>query len=464
MRTEKDLLGKREIPDDAYYGVHTLRATENFKISKKKVGDVPELIFAVAKVKKATARANFELGSLSEEKYNAIAKACDILVEKAKTDKEFCRKQFPVDLFQGGAGTSFNMNANEVIANLALEQIGEPKGSYKIINPNDDINHGQSTNDTYPTSIRLAFYLGLEDLIIELQEIIVALNKKRDEFNDVFKLGRTQLQDAVPMRVGQEFGAFANLLTEEISHINRQRQPLLEHNLGATAIGTGVTAEKGYTKLANDFLAEFTGLETQSATDLIEATSDSGAFVTAHCGPKRLAVKLSKICNDLRLLSSGPRAGLNEINLPEVQAGSSIMPGKVNPVIPEVVNQICFKVIGNDLTVAMAAEAPQLQLNYAEPVIVECFFSSIEILSNALKTLRKNCIEGITVNKEICEGYAYNSIGIVTYLDNYLGHEVCDEIAKEAKETGKQVREIVLEKGYLDAKTLDEALDFTKLI
>ena len=368
-RIEEDLLGKAEVPADVYYGVHTQRAVDNFKLSASTLNDLPEFIRGMAQVKKATAIANRRLHVLPREKAEAIAWACDQILEEGR-----CMDQFPIDLFQGGAGTSANMNTNEVVANLALEDVGAEKGSYDIINPNDDVNMSQSTNDAYPTGLRLGVYYAVQGLLEELDELQKALRAKGDEFSDIIKMGRTQLQDAVPMTLGQEFTAFGANLNEEQRTISNAATSLLEVNLGATAIGTGINTPNGYKDQVVTALREVTGLDIQASPDLIEATSDTGDYVMMHGAIKRAAMKLSKMCNDLRLLSSGPRAGLNEINLPERQAGSSIMPAKVNPVIPEVVNQVCFKVFGNDVTVSMAAEAGQLQLNVMEPVITQSLF------------------------------------------------------------------------------------------
>jgi aspartate ammonia-lyase len=443
------------VPSDAYWGVHTLRAVENFPISGRTISsDAQALIRALAMVKKAAALANADIGALDREKADAITAACDAILRDGR-----CLDQFPIDVFQGGAGTSVNMNANEVIANLALEQLGLPKGDYHVIHPNDHVNMSQSTNDAYPTAFRIAAYLTVEqmwdDHVVPLQEALAA---KARQFARILKMGRTQLQDAVPMTVGQEFGAFATLLHEEGSHLHMLTSLMLEVNLGATAIGTGINAPAGYTEAAIRRLAEVAGLPVTTSPDLIEATSDTGAYVSASAALKRLAVKLGKICNDLRLLGSGPRAGRGELRLPERQAGSSIMPAKVNPVIPEVVNQVCFKVIGNDLTVTLAADAGQMQLNAMEPVIGQSLFESVALLSTAMDTLRVNCIDGIEVNSATTEGYVHNSIGIVTFLNPVLGHDVCDEVGRECAATGKSVRQVVLERNLLTEAQLDELL------
>lgn len=459
MRTEEDLLGRREVPDDCYYGVHTVRAIENFKISGHTINEVPDFIRGMVLVKKATALANRELGTLPQDTTDAIVWACDQVLDHGR-----CMDQFPVDVFQGGAGTSVNMNTNEVIANLALEHLGRPKGDYATINPNDDVNKSQSTNDAYPTGFRLGAVAALLRLRAEIGRLRDAFAAKAAEFDGVLKMGRTQLQDAVPMSLGQEFGAFAVTIGEELAQLERVNHLLLEVNLGATAIGTGVNTPEGFPQVAVAKLAEVTGYDIIEAPNLIEATSDCGAYVMVHAALKRCATKLSKVCNDLRLLSSGPRCGLNEINLPEMQAGSSIMPAKVNPVIPEVVNQVCFKVIGNDITVTLAAEAGQLQLNVMEPVIGQCMFESIELLTNACETLRTKCVDGITANVEVCRNYALNSIGIVTYLNDVIGHHNGDLVGKECARTGKSVREVVLELGLMEAAELDQLLSAENLL
>ncbi|MGD7001285.1 aspartate ammonia-lyase [Corynebacterium halotolerans] len=458
-RLEEDLLGFKEIPEDAYYGVHTARAMENFQISRTTINMVPEFIHGMVQVKKAAALANRRLHTLPQHKAEAIVWACDQILENGR-----CMDQFPIDVFQGGAGTSLNMNTNEVVANLALEHLGEEKGSYDVIHPNDDVNMSQSTNDAYPTGFRLGVFSALSKLIVQFDLLQSAFQEKGKEFIDILKMGRTQLQDAVPMTLGDEFEAWAHNLAEEQAILREAADRLLEVNLGATAIGTGVNTPAGYRHQVTASLSEATGLDMKSSRDLIEATSDTGAYVLAHSAVKRAAMKLSKICNDLRLLSSGPRAGFNEINLPARQAGSSIMPAKVNPVIPEVVNQVCFKVFGNDQTVTMAAEAGQLQLNVMEPVIGECMFQSIRMLGNAVETLRTKCVTGITANPEVCKSYVENSIGIITYLNPFIGHHNGDLIGKEAAATGKKVRDLVLEKGLMDEATLDQVLSKENLM
>lgn len=458
-RIEVDLLGEREVPNNVYWGIHTLRAVENFNISKNTISDVPEFVRGMVMVKKATALANGDLGAIPKKIARAIVQACDEILVNGR-----CMDQFPSDVYQGGAGTSVNMNTNEVVANLALELLGHKKGEYHIINPMDHVNASQSTNDAYPTGFRIAVYNSIMQLITKVLYLQHGFENKADEFANILKMGRTQLQDAVPMTVGQEFKAFSVLLDEEVKNLKRTAELLLEVNLGATAIGTGLNTPEGYAPLAVKYLAEVTQLPCTLSEHLIEATSDCGAYVMVHGALKRTAVKLSKICNDLRLLSSGPRAGLNEINLPELQAGSSIMPAKVNPVVPEVVNQVCFKIIGNDTTVTFAAEAGQLQLNVMEPVIGQAMFESIDILANACVNLRDKCIDGITVNKEICEGYVFNSIGIVTYLNPFIGHHEGDIVGKICATTGRSVREVVLERGLLTEEQLDDILSVENLM
>ncbi|WP_416190649.1 aspartate ammonia-lyase [Neisseria sp. CCUG12390] len=452
-RVEYDLLGEREIPGDAYWGIHTLRALENFQISSQKVADMPHFVRSLVLVKKAAAQANGELGALPPEVASAIDKACDEILVNGR-----CMDQFPTDVFQGGAGTSVNMNACEVIANLALEQLGQEKGNYEVVNPIDDVNASQSTNDVYPTAFRLAVYYSVGDFLKNLTVLKDSFAQKADEFKDVLKLARTQLQDAVPMTLGQEFKSFQVLLDEEIVNLERTRQLLLEVNLGATAIGTGVNTPEGYADLAVKKLAEVSGLDVKLTENLIEATSDCGAYVMVHSAVKRTAVKVSKICNDLRLLSSGPRAGFGEINLPEMQAGSSITPAKVNPVIPEMVSQVCFKVLGNDTTITFASEAGQLQLNVMEPVIAQCMLESVSLLNNACAGLAEKCIQGITANREVCESYVFNSIGLITFLNPYIGHENGDYIGKICLATGKSVRDVILDLGLMEEKDLDRIL------
>lgn len=451
-RTEHDLLGDKEIPVEYYFGVQTMRGVENFDISHVRLSSFRELIEGFAMVKEAAALANHDLGMLSDEKTKAIVEACKD-VKAGKLDK-----QFVVDMVQGGAGTSTNMNANEVIANRALEIMGHPFGDYKYCHPNNDVNMSQSTNDAYPTAVKLALLLSNKKLVASLKQLIASFRAKGEEFANVIKMGRTQLQDAVPMTLGQEFEAYAANLSEEIDRLEQNVNLFLEVNMGATAIGTGINADPDYSPLCIKHLREVTGMPIVIASNMIEATNDTGAFVMYSSAVKRLAVKLSKICNDLRLLSSGPRTGLNEINLPAMQPGSSIMPGKVNPVIPEVMNQIAFKVIGNDLTVTFAAEAGQLELNVMEPIIVYSMFESIHMMINGMNTLRTRCIDGITANEDRCRDLVYHSIGLVTALNPYLGYETSTRLAKKALETGKGVYELVIEENLMSKEELDDVL------
>ena len=453
FRVESDLLGELQVPADAYYGVQTQRALNNYQISTTRMCDYPEYIIAIAYVKMAAAMANAELGVLDEKIAEAICAACREIVGGKFHD------QFPVDMMQGGAGTSVNMNANEVIANRALELLGHKKGEYQYCSPNDHVNCAQSTNDAYPTAFRYTFVRMNKKLVSRLGGLIAAFRAKGVEFKDYIKMGRTQLQDAVPMTAGQEFNAFATNLEEEISNLERNAVLLREINMGGTAIGTGLNAVPGFAELCTRRMSELCGDALTTAEDLVEATPDTGAYVSYSAALKRLAIKLSKICNDLRLMASGPRCGLHEINLPPMAPGSSIMPGKVNPVIPELTNQVCFKVIGNDTTVAFAAEAGQLQLNVMEPVICQSVLESVTWLCNVIDTLRTKCIEGITVNKEHCYEMVKNSIGIVTALNPYIGYKGSTKVAKEALETGRSVYDIVLEKGLMTKEKLDEALN-----
>ena len=458
VRIEHDLLGDRELDADVYYGVHTLRATENFPISGTKISAYPELVKALAAVKKASALANHQFGLLTDEKKDAIIRACDDIANGE------LHEYFVVDIIQGGAGTSTNMNANEVIANRALEHLGKPFGDYKSLHPLEDVNMSQSTNDVYPTAIKVALRSKIELLIDAMGILQKAFEEKSVEFASILKMGRTQLQDAVPMTLGQEFGAFAIMLAEDRDRLREASQLIQEINLGATAIGTGINTPKGYAAVVCKYLTEETDIPLVTASNLVEATQDAGAFVQLSGVLKRVAVKLSKTCNDLRLLSSGPRAGFNEINLPPVQAGSSIMPGKVNPVIPEVVNQIAFEVIGNDITVSFAAEAGQLQLNAFEPIIVRNLFNSLVFLRQGCLTLAERCVVGITANRDLLSELIANSIGIVTALNPHIGYENASAVAKEAHQTGRGVTEIVLEKGLLSQEELAEILKPENLI
>ena len=451
-RKEHDLLGYREVPDEFYYGIQTLRAQENFYISGVSINHFPDLIKALAQVKMAAAKANFDLGTLDKKVADAMIEACEEIINgKMHT-------HFVVDMIQGGAGTSTNMNANEVIANRALEIMGYNKGQYEYCHPNNHVNLSQSTNDAYPTALKIANVYSNRKLIKVLKDLIKSFQKKADEFSGIIKMGRTQLQDAVPMTLGQEFEAYAVTLDEEVERLEENVRLFYEINMGGTAIGTGINAVPGYSEKCTAHLAEITGLPLVLAKNLVEETQDTGAFVMYSSAVKRLAVKLSKICNDLRLLSSGPRAGFNEINLPKMQPGSSIMPGKVNPVIPEVVNQIAFKVIGNDLTVTLAAEAGQLELNVMEPVIAQSMFESIEMLKNGMATLKYRCIDGIEANKERCRELVENSIGLVTALNPVLGYETCSMLAAEALQNNDSIYRLVLEKELLTKEQLDELL------
>jgi len=451
-RSEHDLLGDREVPADALYGVQTLRAVENFPITGIRLGHFPHLIRALAMVKQAAARANSKLDLLDPGIADAIDRACTEIIDG------HWHGHFVVDVVQGGAGTSTNMNANEVIANRALELLGHERGDYRHCHPNNHVNLSQSTNDAYPTAVRVAVVLELADLLAGLRTLARELRRKAAEFSGILKMGRTQLQDAVPMTLGQEFDAFAATTAEDIARLEETARLFLEVNLGGTAIGTGINADPAYPRLAVAELAEITDLDLVLAPNLVEATPDTGAFVSFSGVLKRVAVKLSKMCNDLRLLSSGPRCGFNEINLPAAQPGSSIMPGKVNPVIPEVVNQVAFQVIGNDLTITMAAEAGQLQLNVMEPIISFNIFESLDMLTAAVTTLSERCIKGITVNEERCRDMVEGSIGLVTAVVPALGYEIASEIAKESLASGRAVRQIILDRELLSDDELDRLL------
>ncbi len=458
-RIESDFLGERKIPNDLYYGVQTLRGIENFQITGLPVSHEPFFIQAFGYVKKAAAMANRDLGVLEPKVAAAIVHACDRLIAGEFLD------QFPTDMIQGGAGTSTNMNANEVIANIALEFLGRKKGEYQYVSPNDHVNCSQSTNDAYPTAFRVALIKRMKSYSTELAALSNAFRDKGWEFAKVLKMGRTHLQDAVPMSMGDEFKGFATNLDEEQGRIEAALRLLCEVNMGATAIGTSVNAPEGYPDLVVKYLAEITGIELRLATDLVEATSDAGAYVQLSAVIKRTAVKLSKICNDLRLLASGPRAGFNEINLPQLQPGSSIMPGKVNPVIPESVNQAAFYVIGADLTVTLAASAGQLQLNVMEPVLGFSLFMSIKVMENAVKGLREKCVVGITANEERTRDMVLGSLGIVTQLNPILGYKKCSEIAREGFQQNKSIHQIVvLEKKLLTQEKWDEVFTIENLI
>src|SRR5580765_3430501 len=446
VRIEHGLLGDRAVPADVYYGIHTLRALENFPISGTPISIYPDLVVALACVKQAAAIANAELGLLDEERSTAIRLACEAVREGE------LHEQFVVDVIQGGAGTSSNMNANEVICNRALEELGRGKGDYTRLHPLDHVNMSQSTNDVYPTAVKLALQLGIRRLLEEMKFLREAFDSKAAEFGDVLKVGRTQLQDAVPMTLGQEFSTYAVMLGEDESRLAEAAGLIREINLGATAIGTGINAHPDYALLATRRLAEVSGIEFVSSPNLVEATQDAGSFVQLSGVLKRIAVKLSKTCNDLRLLSSGPRAGIGEISLPAVQAGSSIMPGKVNPVIPEVVNQVAFEVIGNDITVTMAAEAGQLQLNAFEPIIAHSLFAGLAHLAAAAVVLAEKCVDGITANRDLLRRRVADSIGLVTALSPRIGYENATEVAQEALTTGRSVADIVAHRRLLTAE------------
>ena len=457
-RLEHDMLGPLAVPAEAYYGVHTQRALTNFDISGVRIGDIPELVVALACVKQACAAANRDLGVLSDETAAVITEACEEIRQGRWHD------QFVVDVMQGGAGTSTNMNANEVIANRALELLGRSRGDYAVLHPLDHVNASQSTNDVYPTAAKLALHRGVGRLRAALKELVTEFDAKGDEFSTVLKLGRTQLQDAVPMTLGQELGAYAVTLGEEDARLGAAAELLQEINLGATAIGTGITADPRYADSARRHLIRITELPLITAPHLIEATSDTGVFVHLSGALKRTAIKLSKICNDLRLLSSGPTAGFGEINLPARQAGSSIMPGKVNPVIPEVVNQIAFQVIGNDVTVSFAAEAGQLQLNAFEPVIVASLMQSLRYLREGCRTLTTHCVAGITANAAHLEHQVTHSIGLVTALTPHIGYEQSAAVAADARAQGRPISALVTERGLMSEARLHELINPANLV
>ncbi len=452
-RIEHDLLGERQVSDKNYFGIQTLRAHENFKnMSGVQLKRYPVFISSFAMVKYSASRANYDLGLLDKNIFDAIAKACEEIIDGSFHD------QFIVDMVQGGAGTSTNMNANEVIANRALEIMGYQKGEYQHCHPNNHVNLSQSTNDTYPTALRIAIFRHNKKLIQDLTTLIAAFRKKGVEFKNIIKMGRTQLQDAVPMTLGQEFESYAVTLEEEVERLLQMASLFLEVNIGATAIGTGINSEPEYAKLCIKYLREMSGEYIKLSSNLIEATHDTGSYIIYSSALKRLAVKLSVICNDLRLLSSGPRCGLNEINLPPMQPGSSIMPGKVNPVIPELLNQVSFKVIGNDLCVTMAAEAGQLQLNAMMPIITQSIFESGRMLEKGMKILTNNCINGITANKKHCRDMVMNSIGIITALAPILGYETTSSLAKEALQTQKSIFDLVKEKKLFSDEEIEQLL------
>ena len=458
-RTEKDLLGYKEIPSHCYYGVQTLRALENFNLSQNKLNHFPIFIKALAMVKSACAHANFKLNKLEENKNNAIQFACQQLLNNLHHD------QFPIDMIQGGAGTSTNMNINEVIANIGLEYLEHAKGEYQYLHPNNDVNMSQSTNDVYPTAIKVGLIAAIAQLNTPFEQLIQSFKFKSDEFSDILKMGRTQLQDAVPMTLGQEFGAFANTLQNDLNKLNQIMPDALSVvNLGGTAIGTGINTEAQYREYAISSLSEITQRNISSAPDLIEATSDMGDFVLLSSLLKRTATKLSKIANDLRLLSSGPRTGLNEIHLEARQPGSSIMPGKVNPVIPEAMNLVCYQIIANDLAITLAAEAGQLQLNAMEPLIAFKLFESIELLGKAMQMFQFKCIENIRANTAHCKQLVENSIGIITALNPYLGYETTTRIAKLANESGQSVLALIKAENLLSNQILSDVLSVNNMV
>lgn len=452
VRVESDLIGQREIPDSDLYGVQTLRGIENFEISKFHLNEYPLFIKGLAITKMGAARANYELGLLTKQQADAIEQACREIIDGKYHD------QFPVDMIQGGAGTTTNMNANEVIANRALEIMGHKRGEYTYCSPNDHVNCSQSTNDAYPTAIHIGMYFSHLRYMEHFEKLIESFERKGKEFASILKIGRTQLEDAVPMTLGQTFSGFAAILRDEIKHLNEAANDFLTINMGATAIGTGICAEPGYAEKCVAALAEITGWDIKLSDNLVGATSDTSCLVGYASALKRVAVKVNKICNDLRLLASGPRCGLGEFNLPAMQPGSSIMPGKVNPVIPEVMNQICYKVIGNELCVTMAGEAAQMELNAMEPVMAQCDFESVDLMINGFDTLRTRCVDGITANADRCREEVRNSICIVTALNPVIGYKNSTKIAKEALETGKSVYDLVLEHGILTQKDLDTIL------
>lgn len=457
FRTESDSLGPLEVPENAYWGVHTKRAMDNFPIAKRPISVYPDFIVALASVKQACARANQEIGALSREKAGWIDAACQEIIDGRYHD------EFVVGVIQGGAGTSTNMNANEVICNLALEKAGYEKGRYDILSPLDHVNRSQSTNDTYPTAIKIALTFSLQHLLRELKALQGSFSAKAVEFRQILKVGRTQMQDAVPMTLGQEFHGFATTLGEDYDRLTETVWLLAEINLGATAIGTGITADTGYAAAAIRHLNEITGLKLETAPDLIESTSDAGGFMSFSANLKRSAIKLSKICNDLRLLSSGPQAGFGEINLPPKQAGSSIMPGKVNPVIPEVVNQVAFAVAGSDVTVTMAAEGGQLQLNAFEPVIAHSLLQSLAWMTQAMWTLRVNCVDGITANEDRLRGMVSSSVGVITALIPHIGYSAAAALAKTALLTGRDVADLVVEAKLMTRESVMRELEPARL-
>ncbi|HEG2606554.1 aspartate ammonia-lyase [Campylobacter sp. W0066.1] len=451
-RKEHDFIGELEISDEVYYGVQTFRALENFHMSGRRLQDYPYFVKAFAQVKKAAALANKEVGVLDADKADAIAKACDRLIAGEFLD------QFVVDMIQGGAGTSTNMNTNEVITNIALESMGHKKGEYQYLHPNDHTNLGQSTNDTYPSSIKVATYAKLTDLLKAMELLKTELEVKAKEYKDIIKMGRTELEDAVPTTLGNTFNAFASYIKSDIEKITAARESMSYLNLGATAIGTGINCHPDYKFVVEKKLKEITGVEFKPAEDFIAATQDTADFVHVSGALKTAAVRLSKIANDLRLMNSGPRCGLGEINLPKMQPGSSIMPGKVNPVICEAVGEACYEVIGNDVTIMLCSERGEFELNAFEPGIAYGLFNSIVLLENAMKSLAEKAVRGLTANPEACKQSVLNSIGIVTAFNPILGYEKSASIAKEALETGKAVGDICLERGYLPKEEIERIL------
>src|SRR6188472_1754659 len=452
-RTEKDLLGEKQIPFDAYYGVQTLRALENFQISGVKTNFYPDFVRAFAMVKLAAAQANFDIGRMNKIRFDAIEKACKAVIDGKYHD------QFLTDLYQGGAGTSANMNSCEVLANIALEMMGKKKGEYQFIEPHDDLNMGQSTNDVYPTAIHVALLLHNDKVIQQAKMLSQSFHKKGDEFKSLVKMGRTEGQDAVPMTLGQEFHGFGNQLDAAIDILRKTEAYLYEENMGATAIGTGLTATPGYAEKCADHLAKITGKPMVLAHDLVAATSSMQAFVMYSSAIKNLAVTLSKISSDLIFLASGPRNGIFEINLPALQPGSSIMPGKVNPVMPELMNQVCFKAIGNDATVTIASQDGLLQLNAYEPVVAVAIMETQGLFFKSIPLFRKQCIEGITVNEDVLKHYLDRTVGTVTALNPVLGYEKTTELAKEALKTNKGILELVREKKLLTEAQIKELMD-----
>ncbi len=456
-RLEDGPMGTVAIPAGAYYGSETARAILNFQISDIRIHQFPAFIQALAYVKLAAARANARLGILDRNKAEAIDKVCREILSGQHLN------EFPIDVYQGGAGTSTNMNINEVIANRGLELLGLPRGQYDRLHPNNDVNLSQSTNDVYPTAIRLAILLTAPQLAKAMAELAEAFEERSERFADVLKLGRTQLQDAVPMTLGQEFMAFAVAIRESMLSLNDVVAACCKINLGGTAIGTGINATRDYQAAVIEELRKVTGISFVAADNLIEACWDTDAFVAVSGASKRLAVRLSKICNDLRLLSSGPRGGLAEIDLPPMQAGSSIMPGKINPVIPEVVNQVAFQVIGNDLAVTLAAESGQLQLNAMEPVIVFNILQSMRLLTSAISTLGSRCVSGISANVQACKGHLDASMAGATALAPVVGYGRAAVLAKEALVSGRTLKEVLAQQPDLSHETIERALDLRML-